>query len=383
MSPSFSTVSRPPWNEWHPALALRLAALALLALSLLACGPSFREARLTQPVSMSPMKDATVSVEAGRIFLTDDIVSNGMDDDSALAVELGITNGGRAPYTLSAASISCWLELSPDAPGETLSLTPAGGGEGDFPKGLSLEDQQLGSTTIPPGESRRYWVMFRGYRYPASDVPRKISVLLPDGRGRRVQVVIADPANGQLRWEMAPRRTGYMYGIQNTTLLASGMSVTAMAGNLSLVSRAGPILWDVGLSARMAVQLQGRLESPTSSFTGTGVNAHVTLPVAGWGAWQDPRSFGIYAGGEAQFLVALQPPPPEGEQPTPPRTYGTLAAEGGVELAIGSLRRTPTPFPISYTGPALPRWAIRLGYTHLFTGGLNSGGYTTTFRLAW
>ena len=151
------------------------------------CGPSFREARLTQPVSMSPMADATVSVEAGRVFVTDDVVTSGMIDDSALAVELGITNGGAAPYTLSAASIWCWMELSPDAPGETLSLTPAGGGEGDFPKGLSLEDQQLGSTTIPPGETRHYWVVFRGYRYPGSDAPRRISVLLPDARGRRIR----------------------------------------------------------------------------------------------------------------------------------------------------------------------------------------------------
>jgi hypothetical protein len=362
---------------------LRLAALALLALSLFGCGPSFRELRLTQPVSMAPMTDATVSVEAGRVFLTDDVLGGGMVDDSALAVELGITNAAREPYTLSAASISCWMELSPDAPGETLSLTPAGGGEGPFPTGLSLEDQQLGSTTIPPGETRRYWVVFRGYKYAGSDAPRKISVLLPDARGRRVRVVIADPANGRLRWAGAPKRSGFMYGIQNTALLASGLSVTAIGANIGQVSRAGPILWDVGLTSRVLVQQQGRLESPTSSFMGIGVNAHVTLPLTTWGAWQDPRQFGIYAGGEAQYLIAIQPPPRGSQMPPPPNTYGALAAEGGIEFDIGALRRTPSPFPISYTGPALPRWSVRLGYTHVFVGGLNSGGYTTSFRLAW
>jgi hypothetical protein len=383
MSPSFSTVSRPLWKEWHPALAVRVAALALLALSLFGCGPSFHELRLTQPVSMAPMTDATVSVEAGRVFLTDNVLGSGMVDESALAVELGITNAGREPYSLSAASISCWMELSPDAPGETLSLTPAGGGEGPFPKGLSLEDQQLGSTTIPPGETRRYWVVFRGYKYAGSEVPRKISLLMPDARGRRIRVVIADPANGRLRWEIAPKRTGYMYGIQNTTLLASGLTMTGIAGNLSLVGRAGPILWDVGLSARMLVQQRGGLESPTSSFTGTGINAHVFLPAVTWGSWQDRRQFGFYAGGEAQFLVAIQPPPRSGEMAEVPNTYGTLAAEGGLELSVGSRHHPSSPFPISYTGPALPRWSIRLGYTHMFVGGLNSGGYTTTFRLAW
>jgi len=383
MSPSFSTVSRPIWNEWHPTLALRLAALALMVLSLFGCGPSFHELRLTQPVSMAPMTDAVVSVEAGRVFLTDNVLGSGMVDESALAVELGITNGGREPYSLSAASISCWMELTPDTPGETLSLTPAGGGEGPFPKDLSLEDQQLGSTTIPPGETRRYWVVFRGYKYAGSDVPRKISVLLPDPRGRRVRVVIADPANGRLRWEIAPKRTGYMYGVQNTALLASGLSAQGIGGTVSLVGRAGPILWDVGLNSRLLVQSQGGLDSPTSSFTGSGINAHVFLPLTTWGSWQDPRQFGLYAGGEAQFLVAIQPPPRSGEMPEVPNTYGTLAVEGGLELSIGSRHHPPSPFPISYTGPALPRWSLRLGYTHMFVGGLNSGGYTTTFRLAW
>ena len=354
-----------------------------IAWTALGCGPSFREARLTQPVSMSPMADATVSVEAGRVFVTDDVVTSGMIDDSALAVELGITNGGGAPYTLSAASISCWMELSPDAPGETLSLTPAGGGEGDFPKGLSLEDQQLGSTTIPPGETRHYWVVFRGYRYPGSDVPRRISVLLPDARGRRIRVVIADPARGQLRWEIAPKRTGFMYGLQNTTLLAPGLSATGMAATLSLVGRAGPILWDAGLTTRLMVQSRGRLDSPTSSFSGTGVAAHVTWPVFGWGAWQDPRQFGIYAGGEAQLLQAIMPPPQSGEMVPTPIVYGTLAAEGGVEVDIGALRPALSPFPISYSGRALPRWGFRLGYTHMFAGGLNSGGVTSTIRFAW
>src|SRR4029079_3196379 len=127
------------------------------------------------------------------------------------------------PYTLSAASISCWMELSPDAPGETRSLTPAGGGEGAFPSDLSLEDQQLGSTTIAPGQSKSYWVLFRGYRYAGSDVPRKITISLPDARWRRVQLVIADPARGQLRWEVKPRAITLFYGLQNTSLFGPGL----------------------------------------------------------------------------------------------------------------------------------------------------------------
>ena len=371
-------------NGWvPPATVIPRGWQLAFVLVALGCGPSFRAAHLAQPVSMSPISDATISVEAGRVLVTDNILGSGMAEDTALAVELGITNAGREPYSLSAASISCWMELSPDAPGETLSLTPAGGGEGDFPAGLALEDQQLGSTTIPPGETRHYWVVFRGYRYPASDVPRRITVLLPDPRGRRLQVVIADPARGQLRWEIKPVRSGYMYGVQNTALLASGLSTTSVAANLALVARAGPVLWDVGLTSRLLVQSRGGLDSPTSSFTGTGITAHVTWPLGGWGAWQDPRRFGLYAGGEAQLLVAIQPTPRSGEEVPQPIVYGSLAADGGVELLIGALRPALSPFPISYTETALPRWTFRLGYTHLFAGGLNSGGYTTSLRFAW
>ena len=138
-----------------------------------------------------------------------------------------------------------------------------------------------------------------------------------------------------------------MYGLQNTTLLASGLSATGMAATISLVGRAGPILWDAGLTTRLMVQSRGRLDSPTSSFSGTGVAAHVTWPFLGWGAWQDPRQFGIYAGGEAQLLQAISPPPQSGEMVPTPIVYGTLAAEGGVEVDVGALRPALSPFPIS------------------------------------
>ncbi|HMF44492.1 MAG TPA: hypothetical protein VKQ32_27650 [Polyangia bacterium] len=361
----------------------RPSPLVFAVAAALGCGPSFQAARLSQPVSMSPIADATISVEAGRIMVTDNIVASGMGDDTALGVEIGITNTGRAPYSLSAASLSCLMELSPDLPGETLSLAPAGGGEGAFPPNLGLDDLQLGSATIPPGESRRYWVVFRGYRYDRSDAPRKITVTLPDARGRRVQLVIADPARGQLRWEMKPPTTGLVYGIQNTSLFAPGLTASAMAGNLAYVGRAGAILWDGGLTSRFLVEPKGNLNSPTSTFMGSGVSGHVAWPFWGWGAWQDPRRVSLFGGGEAQVLIAVMHPPPAGQMPPKPIAYGALSAEAGLELDIGALRPAPSPFPISWSGPSLPRWSLRAGYTHWFAGGLNSGGYMFSLRLAW
>jgi hypothetical protein len=365
-----------------PRLLLVVLAAAFAAFG---CGSPFRPMTLPRPISMSAMADATLSVELGHVFVTGDVMRSGMGEDSALAVVLGITNTGREPFTLSAGSMSCWMELSPDLPGETRSLTPAGGGEGDF-QGVDLDDLKIGSTTIPPGASRHFWVVFRGYRFAGSDVPRKITVSLPDARGRRVQVVIADPAHGDLRWETEPSRTGAAYGVQNTSVFAPGFTASQIAPQISLVSRVGPIMYDLGLTSGMVFESKGRALSETSGFTTTGGHAHLTWPFVTWGNWQDPRQFGLYGGADLQLLIEV--PNAAHDATVPLRTYGVVSFEGGIELDVGAhAPPAASPFPISYSRMLLPRWTIRLAYTHWFIGGdnvdLNSGGYTSSIRLAW
>jgi len=366
-------------------LFLQIAFVFVTAFGPLGCGGQFRPMTLPGPISMSPMSDAALSVELGRVFVTADVLKSGMGEESAIVVVLGITNNGREPFTLNAGSMSCWMKLSPDRPGETRSLTPAGGGEGDF-QGAELDDLKIGSMTIAPGASSRYWVVFRGYRFAGSDVPRKIVVSLPDARGRRVEVVIADPARGDLRWETAPARTSAAYGVRNTSVFAPGFTATGIAAEISLVTRVGPIMYDLGLTSGMVLESKGRMLSETSGFTSTGGNAHLTLPVTTWGNWQDPRQFGIYGGAGVQLLIEV--PGEDHDAKVAPRTYGVISVEGGLELAIGAYGPpTASPFPVSYSGPLLPRWSIRAGYTHWFVRGdnadLSSGGYTTGIRLAW
>lgn len=356
--------------------------ILVVALVTVGCGTSYRAARLTQSVSMSPMADAILSVEAGNIHVSDDIISSGMNEDSVLAVELGITNAGSQPYALNAAAISCLMELSPDQPGETLSLTPAGGGEGPFPTDLASQDYTLGSTAIPPGQTRKAWVMFRGYRYAGSDVPRKITVSLPDPRGRRVQVVIADPARGQLRWEVQPKASTLFYGVNNTMLYGPELDGIGTAATLGLLQRSGRFLWDAGLTSRIFVETEGSLTSPTSAFSGSGLFGHVMLPLTGWGSGQDPRQFGLYAGGELQVLTAIETRASAAKKPKP-QLHGAASAEGGIELAIGTQRPYASPFPISFTGLSAPRWAVRAGYVHWWTGGGDSNGYVTSLLIAW
>jgi hypothetical protein len=359
--------------------------LLLVTLAALGCGSPFRPMTLPRPISMSAMADATLSVELGHVFVTGDVMRSGMGEESALAVVLGITNTGREPYTVSAGSMSCWMELSPDLRGETRSLTPAGGGEGDF-QGVDLDDLKIGSTTVAPGATGHLWVVFRGYRFAGSDAPRKITVSLPDQRGRRVQVVIADPAQGDLRWETAPSRTGAAYGVANTSVFAPGFTASGIGAQISLVTRVGPIMYDLGLTSGMVFESKGRPLSETNALTSTGGNAHLTLPFTTWGNWQDPRQFGIYGGLGLQLLVEV--PGANHDSKVALRTYGIVSLEGGVELDVGAHGHpVPSPFPISYSRALLPRWTIRLGYTHWFIGGdnvdLNSGGYVSSVRFAW
>jgi hypothetical protein len=156
----------------------------------------------------------------------------------------------------------------------------------------------------------------------------------------------------------------------------------ATSTQVARVFRAGPLLWEVGLGTRVLVQITGELRSPTSSFAGTGPVAHVAWPVLGWGTSQDPRRIGPYAGGEAQILIALEPPRAPGDM-TPPTIYGLVAAEAGLELDVGALPLGASPFPLQPSGRRLPRWGLRLGYTHWWVGHGQADGYVSSLRLAW
>ena len=178
---------------------------------------------LTRPGWMAPMSDATADRGGGpHVRRRRHGRGVGMGEDSVIAVELGITNAGREPDKVSAGSMWCWLELAAD-PGRDAVADARGRRRRRLPQGVDLDDLKLGSVRIPAGATRSLWVVFRGYRFAGSDAPRKVTVSLPDARGRRVQLVIADPARGELRWEMAPARTGTTYGMQNTAVIGAGV----------------------------------------------------------------------------------------------------------------------------------------------------------------
>jgi len=360
-----------------------MAGLAIACASVLgaACGPSYQPARLATPASATA---GPLRVEVGRVFLTDDVMTSGMGDGTVLVVELAVSNGGAQPYETNTASLTCLMELDSGRPAETRGLTPAGGGEGTFGGEGSGDGPGLYPITVGPGQTRAYWALFRGYRFPGSDAPRKITLGVPGPRGEHpIEIALADPARGLQRWNVAAPGSVFMYGARASTLFGSYTRAMGASTRITRTFAPGPVLWDLGLVSTVLVQTEGRLVSATSSFTGIGLEAHLTWPFLRWGAWQDPRALGVYAGGVAQSLLEIAPPPPSGADRAVVHAYGEGDAEVGLELDVGALRLAPSPFPLSLEGQTPPRWLLRLGYVHSWIGHGTANGYVTSIMLAW
>jgi hypothetical protein len=275
------------------------------------------------------------------------------------------------------------MEIDPVHPETGLSLTPVGGGEGRFPGELPDDPAAvLASLTISPGQTRTYWVMFRGYRFPNSDLPRRITLGVPSESKHPLALVIADPARGNVRWNLAPRSSVWTIGLDNASLFGNHLQAMVVGTEFGRLSQVGRLFWEAGLTSAVLIETHGDLTSSTSSFAGIGVNALAGTPLVEWGTPQAPRRIDVYGGGAALFLTEIQHQP-VADKTVPPNFYGAFTADAGLELAVGALRPAPTPFPLAAPGRSLPRWSVRAGYTHWWVGHGNADGYTTSLRLAW
>jgi hypothetical protein len=355
-------------------------ALALLAAVLVqACAPDYLAIRPTEALTAS---GGGVSAEVTKLWLTDDVRDDGLDDGSRLVVGLRVRNDGSVARRVSPGSFSCVMHLDPGRPGEARALLAGGGGEGEFPGDLPDEGTLLGTVTIPPGQSREVWAIFEGYRFDGSEVPRRVTMTVAVEGMAPLVVTLADPARGALRWQTPPATKATVIGLKNVSLLAPGMGGAAPTTEIAVLRRSGPVLWDVGILSFIFAETQGRrLVSQTSVFAGSGLTGHVTLPLLARGTPQRPFELGLYGGGAASFVVEqLRPPIPE---MAAPHIYGFLQAEGGVELDFGAPRLARTPFPLALEGRGLPRWSLRAGYVHTWAGGANAAGFATAIRFAW
>jgi hypothetical protein len=362
-----------PLRDWRTLLWLALAAVVA------GCGATYRQVRPTEPIGGAA---GSLRVDVQRVFLTDDTIENGVADGTALIVELAVANGGPRPYSLKPTSLWCLMQLDVRNPAETRLLPPSATGDGAFP-GAPPEGADLNQIDVAPGQTRSFWVLFRGYEFAGSDQPRRITLTMPDTEGRSLELVLADPARGDLRWEVPPTRSAWYVGIQDLSLYGSYAQATAISTRISRLARAGRFLWDAGVLSTLMVQVQGALRSASSSFTGTGFDAHLTLPLFSWGDSTQPIRLGPYLGGQIQTLIAIQPTPKQTPPPTTP-VYGQGGPEVGLELDVGALRNAATPFPLSSSGHnPLPRWLLRVGYTHSWIGHGTADGYLTGVRLTW
>lgn len=357
-----------------------LGPLAIAAgLAALACSSSFVSLRVSEAVSATR---ARLHADVKAVWLTDETPQEGVGDGSVLAVQLELTNDGVQPASVSPTSFACLMEIDARRPSETLALLPGGGAEGRFP-GRELGARSiLAAVVIPPGERRSIWVMFRGYRFPGTEVPRRIILKIPRPEGQPLELTLADPSRGRLRWTIAPPSGGWVVGLVNTSLFSDHLHATVVSTQLSRITRSGRFQLEIGLATSVLVQTQGALTSSTSSFAASGLSASASAPFTLWGTAREPRELGVYAGGTGMLLLEMQPPQPA-DNPRKPTYYAALTSEVGLQLDIGAVHFASTPFPLSQVGRALPRWSARLGYTHWWVAGGGSDGYTTGLRLAW
>jgi hypothetical protein len=342
------------------------------------CGETFIAARPTEPVTVSAHR---LAAEVARLWLTDDVRDRGLADDVDLVVELDVTNGDAVAHRIAPGSFYCALELDARQPGETRALPPGGGGEGDFPGGEPDEGSLLAPVTIPPGQTRRVWALFHGYRFDDSERPRRVTLRAPFDAGA-LTLVLADPARGALRWQTPAASGGLAIGLKNISLLGGGLRATGPSTEVEEIGRHGRVLWDAGLLSTVLVETRGPLVSSTSAFSASGLIGHLSLPVLSWGAAQDPRQLGVYAGGSASFALEIASSA-FASQMKPPHAYGLFLAEAGLELDMGALHFAPSPFPLTPANQALPRWSLRLGYTQAWADGVTGGGYTLGLRFVF
>jgi hypothetical protein len=360
-----------------PRLPLALAASVVVVAA--ACATSFVPLKMTDAVTG---EGGGLHADVKRVWLTKAVPGDGLGDRSALAVELELRNDGSETVSVNPMALACVMEIDAAHPAQTLSLLPGGGGEGTFPGKMPPERSVQAPLQIPARQTRSVWALFRGYRFPDSEVPRRIVMKIPRGEGAALELALADPARGRLRWTLPAPNTGWAVGFVNTSLYGDHLRATVVGTQLSRVTRSWRLLWEIGLNSSVLVQTQGVLASSTSSFAGTGLAARVSAPVRMWGTAREPRGLGFYGGGQALVLLETQVPQPA-DNPATPNIYGTLTVEAGLELEVGAVHVKATPFPLSPIGRPVPRWSSRIGYTHWWVAGGGAHGYITALRLAW
>ncbi len=360
--------------------SLVAGAVVLAAMAVLGCGAAgYREARLTQPAELVTRG---FSVEVARVFLNEETVTDGVADGTALVVELEITNGGATPYQLNPGQIWCLLQIDTRHPDETRMFPPSAGGDGPF-RGDVPESMELPMLEVAAGQTRTAWVLFRGYRFADSDLPRRVTLTLPDPQGRTAELVLADPAQGYLRWSVPPTHSTFAFGVQSSAVYGGYAQLQMVSTRLSRQAQAGRYLWDIGIVSTTVVQVKGVLRSTSSSFGGTGLDLHLTLPLWQWGEPAAPIRLGPYVGGEVEVLIATEPTQTDTKAQRPP-IYSELSPEIGLELDVGALHLAKTPFPLlAERHNPLPRWLFRVGYTHAWVGHGTADGYLSAFRIAW
>ena len=148
------------------------------------CGITYRQVRLSQPVQAAA---GDLHVEVTGAFLDDEALEDGVGDGTALIVELTASNSGPQPWIAPASGFWCLLQVDTAHPDQTLMLPPSIDGQGPFP-GQPPEPPELKPIEVPAGQTRAFWVLFRGYRFAGSDIERRVTLNVPGIDGHPIEL---------------------------------------------------------------------------------------------------------------------------------------------------------------------------------------------------
>jgi hypothetical protein len=368
-------------------LAARLARLAAVLAVAGCAAPLMRPARLTEPVTATAGGASPVTATVVAIAVSSDVIDTGWTEDSGLVVSLQIANAGPTTYVLDPVHVVLLMQLDATKPDRTLSLEPEWMGTGTPPKRVpTIENWDYPPLPIPPGGKQTVWIVFRGYRFDGASAPRKLDLLIPAPDGGSMHLVLADPARGDLRWELGKAATPVGAGIVSVSLAAPALSATGTAATVAWMSCWRRLRIDYGFSSVLLVERGGVLTSATSSFTGSGLFAHLEWPALVGGPESSRWAVGAYAGPTLYAIVPLPASALDGTRKT--LLYGVVSGEAGVGFTRFAPPFVPTPFPLT-VGPRArlealaPRWSVRIGVTTWWVDSIFSTGLVSSFVVSF
>ena len=170
---------------------------------------------------------------------------------------------------------------------------------------------------------------------------------------------------GSARWAAlgGARRAGRAQPRRAQPVARRRLCARRRRGRALVQLAARPVLLDLGLVSSVSCRRRAPCGRGDPALTGTGLSAHLSVPLATWGTPVNTRQLGIFVGGSTSFLIELRTPSAAraDSMMMVGRTPGFSTAEAAsrsTSARSGSPRRRSRSRPTGARSPAGPSaWA--------------------------